>query len=330
MTYQITIVGLGQIGGSVGLGLKEHKEKIRRVGHDRDPKVNQAALKMEAIDRGEFNLPRSVEQADLVLLCLPLDQIYDTLKVIARVLKEGCVVMDTGPAKEVVSNWAGELLPDRRHYVGLTPVLNPIYLEEHASGLEVAHADLFRNSLIAVSAPQQTSSEAIKLSADLVRLLGASPMFTDLHEIDGLMAATHVLPQLISAALVNATVDQPGWRDASKIAGRAYAEVTGPIAQLGDPKSLGTSVMQNRQNVLRVIDNIVATLQAMQEDIEQDNEEALMKRLERANKGREAWWSQRHSSNWQADNQPVPDLPKNRNVFGSLSAFGRRQDQNKK
>ena len=73
-----------------------------------------------------------------------------------------------------------------------------------------------------------TPSEAIKLAADLSQLLGAEHLFIDPVELDSMMSATHLLPQLMAAALLNATVDQPGWREARMLTGRPFAEATGP------------------------------------------------------------------------------------------------------
>ena len=138
MTIQITIIGLGQIGASLGLALAARKETIERVGHDREPGFAKQALKLGAVDRVEYNLPRAVEKADVVLLTMPHDQVRETLEIIAADLKEGCVVLDTAPVKGAVALSAGQLIPEGRHYVGLVPVINPKYLHETAAGLEAA------------------------------------------------------------------------------------------------------------------------------------------------------------------------------------------------
>jgi prephenate dehydrogenase len=117
MAVQLTIVGLGQIGTSVGLALADQSQVIYRVGHDREIRAAKRAEKMGALDKVSINLPSAVEDADLVLLALPVDQIRETLEVVRDDLKEGAVVMDTGPVKQVVASWADELLPPGRFYV---------------------------------------------------------------------------------------------------------------------------------------------------------------------------------------------------------------------
>ena len=96
MTIQLTIIGLGQIGASIGLALAEKGELLQRVGHDRERRIANYAEKIGAVDRIENNLPRAVQNADLVVLSLPVDQIRETMEFIAEVLQEDCVVMDTG------------------------------------------------------------------------------------------------------------------------------------------------------------------------------------------------------------------------------------------
>lgn len=325
MAIQITIVGLGQIGGSIGLALGKHEKTFLRVGHDVDPSVAQKAQKLGAVDKTMLNLPSAVREADVVVLSLPMDQIRDTLQIIAQDLREDVVVLDTGPVKESVAKWAGELLPPGRHYVGLTPVINPDYLHGADRGLDAARADLFNQGLLAIASPPATASEAIKLAADLARLLGAAPLFVDPLEIDSLMSATHTLPQLLAAALLNTTIDQPGWREARKVAGRAFAEVTGPIAQQGQPDPLLTAAILSRENVIRALDGLIASLQAMRGELAQGDADGLRSRLERAFHGREAWWSMRQEANWEeAQSAPEISASSSSDFFGRLLGVRRR------
>jgi prephenate dehydrogenase len=330
MTIQITLIGLGQIGTSIGLALTGQSSLLQRTGHDRAPEIARQAEKLGALDRVEFNLHAAVSGADLVLLSLPMDQIRTTLEMIAPDLKAGAVVMDTAPIKEVVSAWAGELLPTGRYYVGLTPVLNPSFLHAPDAGIEAAHADLFRGGLLAIVAPPRTASEAIKLAADLTRLLGATPLFSDPLEMDGLMAATHLLPQLVAAALLNATIDQPGWQEGRKVAGKAYAEATAPLGMVTSAETMSASAMFNRDNLLRMLDGMTASLQALRTDLQEGNTQALEERLGRAQAGRAKWWRERQVGKWLGP-EATPALDDNSpsNVFGRMLGLGKRPKKSK-
>jgi prephenate dehydrogenase len=322
MAVQITIIGLGQVGASVGMALANQKELILRVGHDKQVDIARKAKQIGAVDRTEYNLHAAVGGADLILLTLPMDQIRETLELIAPDLKEGAVVMETAPVKEAIAEWVKELLPPERYYVGLTPVLNPAYLHEIDTGIDAAHADLFQHGLIAIVSPPNTRSDAIKLAADLTRLLGATPLFADTAEMDGLMASTHILPQILAAALLNVTVDQPGWREGRKIAGKAYAEVSGVILQPTTPASLASTALYNQENSLRVIDSAIAALQSLRADLKNRDEKGLVDRLERATNGRLLWWSQRQAGDWVNEELAGGvEAPKASEVFGKLIGF---------
>ena len=324
MTVQITIVGLGQIGASMGLALSGKVDSLHRVGYDRDIKITRQAEKLGALDRAEGNLSKAVREADLVLLTLPMDQIRGAIELIASDLKENAVVMDTGPLKEVVAAWANELLPENRHYVGLTPTINPAYLYITDSGIEAAHADLFQKSIMAIVTSSRTHSEAVKLATDLTKLLGAVPLFADAAEVDSLIAATHLMPQLMAAALLNATVGQPGWREGRKLAGRAYAEVTAPIVQLGESQSLKTSILLSRENMLRVLDNLAAALAALRDCLEKQDNATLERQLELARKNREQWWEERLDGQWIGDGVPTLDVPETPGFLSRMFGLGRK------
>ena len=329
MTVQITIVGLGQIGTSIGLALAGRQELIYRVGHDREIGIARQAEKMGALDKVVANLPAAVREADIVLLALPVDQIRDTLTIIGEDLKAGVVVMDTSPAKQAVMNWVAELLPTESYYIGLMPAVNALFLREAETGIDAAHADLFHNSLVCIVASPKAHSEAIKLAADLVKLLGAAPLFADLLEVDGLMAKTQILPQLMAAALLDATYGQPGWAEGRKLAGKSYAEATAPILIPTESKSLQAAALLNQVNVVRLIDALIAALQAMRGEIAQEDAAALDKRLAYARRGREEWWNQRVTGTWPEDEPPPAEIPTASEIFGRLIGM-RKRDKDEK
>lgn len=304
MPLQITIIGLGQIGTSIGLALAKHSTQVLRVGHDKEPAIAKEAQKKGAVDHIKHNLPSAVRGSDIILLCLPLNEIRGTLEVIAADLKEGAVIMDTAPVKKAIGTWIKELIPEGRSYVGLVPVINPDYLHETAVGIEAAHADLFHDGLMLITPLQGTPGGAVQLAADLSALLGAAFLFSDTAEADGLMASTHLLPQLVAAALLNITVDQPGWLEARKLAGRAYAAVTAPIVNQDEINALDEAALLNRENVVRVLDGMIASMQYLRDGIAAGDKGDLSARLAQAQEGRLRWWQERKTAAWLETNKP--------------------------
>jgi prephenate dehydrogenase len=322
VTVQITIIGTGQIGASIGLALGEHKDMFERVGHDKDSKVANRAKEMGALDRVDNNLPHSVAGAEIVILALPLDQIRETLKFIVLDLKEDAVIMDTSPVKADVLQWAKELLPPNRYYIGLTPVLNPAYLETTGSGVEAAHADLFQHGLMAIVSSQGVPSDAMKLATDFSHLLGAEHMFMDPPELDSMMAATHILPQLIATALLNTTVDQPGWYDSRKLADRSYAIATSALDQFGEVNSLSSQAISTQAHLIRWIDALMENLDVLRQQLASQDADKLLQALERARAGREKWAREKNTLNWAANESATNvELPNARQVFARMFTF---------
>ncbi|MBI4771619.1 MAG: prephenate dehydrogenase, partial [Chloroflexi bacterium] len=211
---QITIIGLGRIGASMGLALRRNAgANFTVVGHDREPTAAGHAERAGAVSRVEWNLPRACEAADVLLLALPLNEIRETLALAAPHLKSGAVALDTAPLKLPVLQWAAELLPDGRYFVGANPLLNPERLHDWENGPAAARADLFEGGLLALIPPREAPPEALKLGHDLAYLLGAAPFFLEPAEHDSLMASADALPGLLAVALIRAASASPGWRD---------------------------------------------------------------------------------------------------------------------
>jgi prephenate dehydrogenase len=158
-----------------------------------------------------------------------------------------------------------------------------------------------------INAPHGTPGEAVKLATDLVELLGAQSMISDDVEADGLLASTHILPQLISAALLDATVDQPGWAEARKVAARPYASATAALAYHDESKSLGEAALGNRENVVRMLDAYMTSLQKLRDGINDGDNKFVVEFLDDAVKARDRWLSERTNADWQTMEQAKPE-----------------------
>jgi prephenate dehydrogenase len=323
MTIQITIVGLGQIGSSIGLALNARNLDLRVVGHDKDVDTAKEAQNLGAVDDVKYNLPASVRNSKIVILALPFAGIRETLEVIAPDLQEGSLVLDTAPSKAVITAWANELLPEGRYYMGLTPAINPEHLHGIEYGVKAARADLFDKGLIVVNTPSGIPGNVFNVGMELVNLIGAMPLLMDTAEVDGVFAAVHILPQLASSALLDAIVDKPGWQEARKLAGRPFASVTGGLAYHDDAHSLHDSVLENRENVVRVLNTYISSLLRLRDDIDENDREGLLDRLENTWRGRVRWMDERHEAGWMTREGKPVDAPSfgdrvNQMLFGSL------------
>lgn len=319
MTIQVTIIGLGRIGASIGLALSKHTDSLLRVGHDKEFSVEREALKRGALDQAEHNLPNAVKDAKVIVLALPVTEIRETFKYIAQDLQDGAVVLDVTPVKSEVTKWAKELLPEHAYYVGLVPAVSAEFLDDKKNGLDSAKPDLFKDGIFLVAAPSGSPGEAVELASTFVRFLGATPLLTDLLESDGLMATTHILPQLVATALLNATIDQPGWKDSRKMAGSAYHAAVSAV-EFEYAEALRDLALHNKTNVIHALDLTISALQGLREDLETENADALQQRISAAREGRVNWLNERSAARW-AEMQKTPaDYPSlSERLFGSLT-----------
>ena len=330
MTVTITVVGLGQIGTSVGLALEKEKEKFVRIGSDGDMVVSHRAEKMGAFDKTVVNLHKAVEGADIVVLAVPVDELRSTLETIGSDLKPGAVVLDTSIVRVAAEKWASKYIPEDRYFVGFVPSINPDYLEERELDVDSAHADLFKNSLITITSQPGMDADALSLAYDLASMLGASVYFSDAHEIDGLNSAGQLLPMASAAALINTLQAQPGWQETRKVAGRALTEASLPLINQPESKTYGTAMLENRDNVIRLLDDLIQGLAELRDLLKEGDADSLHAWMERATSGRKTWLRQRHSADWSL--LPRPELPGKSDMFRQL--FGltglKRQGKDKK
>ena len=299
---QVAIVGLGMIGASMGLALRQSGVASAVIGHDKDPGIANQARKLEMVDKAEWNLVSACENADLIVLATPIGAIEPTLKAIAPYLRPGCVVIDTATLKAPVLAWAEAILPKEVHFIGTDPILvrqpsaavrpgQAAGTEVQATGLKAARADLFKDALFCLVPSPQADPSAVKLAADLAALLGAQPFFLDAIEHDSLLAAVEHLPAIASLALLEMAMGQPSWKELRKMAGPTF-ELATHLAST-DPSTHSDLAAANRDNVVRWIDALTASLASLRQAVAEGNQEALAKRFAEATAERDRWLNDR-------------------------------------
>lgn len=328
MTVKITLIGLHQIGASIGMALGAHKEKLERTGIDPEPTQAQKWAKENVYDHLAYNLLRAVEDADAVIIALPADQVESTLKEIADGLKPGAVVMDTSSLRQKNIQLAREILPTDRHFISATPVINPAYLDEKKGNLDQPHADLFEHGAMVITSALDAHPDAVKLAGDLCRLIGAHAYFSDPLEADSITTTIDLLPKLTAAALVTTITGQPGWTDSERLANQAFQKTTYAVDLFDEEKALGMTAIANRDHTLRSIDELIASLTTIRSAVEAEDQESLQEILDSARSRRSDWLDQRNKANW--DDYPEHTLPTVRDTLGGLIGIRPRKKDTKK
>ena len=228
---RVAIVGLGQIGGSIGLALGE-SGGWRRVGFDRDPRVSRAALRSGAVDEAARSIEAACARADLAIVATPVDTLPRLIARVARALPSGAVLMDTGSARRGTSAALRAAAKRGVRAVGGHPIAGG-----EGRGLSAARADLFRGAPFALL---PAHGPVPPLARALVRDVGARALVVGDRAHDRALSRTSHLPYLLSCAIealgrapARRGLAGPGYRDMTRLAAsdprmaRAYVRANG-------------------------------------------------------------------------------------------------------
>ncbi len=317
----ITIIGLGKLGSSIGLALKIPELDFEVIGHDKDGGVSKRARTMGAVDRTSWNLIAACEQADIVVLAIPFDQVRETLKAIGPELRPGCVVLDTSPLKQPVMAWAADYLGEGIHFVGISLGINPEAALDIASGPAGARVDLFANSPCCLMPAPNCRPEAVKTAQDFATLLGATPHFVDPVEYDGLSTAVNLMPGLLSAALFGPITRSPGWREMRRLSSNDLVRFSEPMAAGG--AAMAKAAILSKGNVLLWLDAAIAELETIREQVRQEQEDALSDQIGESFDAREEWLVDWGLNRWEKRSRP--EMPTGGGLFGQMFGFGSRR-----
>jgi prephenate dehydrogenase len=306
MSVHIAVIGLGQIGASIGLSLSQYKDKLELIGFDETSERVRNAEKSKAFARLERNIHDALADAELVLLAIPADEVHEILKLIAGSLKEKAQVIDTSILHQGMGKYAAGVLRADNHFITATPILNPAYLDEAVSN-EEPHADLFEKGALLICNDSTTPTDMIKVAADLAQLLKAHAYFTDPLEADAILTEVEILPKLISAALVNTTITNPAWNDNSRMAWKAFSKSTSALQHLDETRDFGKAALNMRENTLRALDRISGKIAEIRTAVESNDAEALKELLTSAKKGREDWLAFRLALDWESPDGKPPE-----------------------
>ena len=275
---QVTIIGTGLIGGSLGLSLRSAGLGIRVVGCDRDH-ILERARKMGAIDAGIEDPAQAIKGSDLIFLSTPVGAIIDLIERIGPIAPPEALITDVGSTKKEILERARSDFGDQvsRRFLGGHPMAG----KEHG-GIEHADASLFRGAvwlLVPTSSQQNLEHGKARAYRELLERIGAKVITMDAERQDYLCAWISHLPQMISTALGSALVEEFGDDpDVHAIGGRALREMTrissSPYSMWRDIAHTNTGNIEHalstlEQRLAHIRENLRS--QALREEFEQAN-----------------------------------------------------------
>lgn len=283
MIRKLAIFGVGLIGGSLALALKQKNACGSIVGCSRNEEHLAKAVELGAIDSYTTNPAEAVEGADVVLLAVPLGAMKPVLDSIKNHLSDDCIVTDAGSSKSsVVADAAavfGGQCPD--FFVPGHPIAG-----REKSGVTAALPSLYENHKVILTPLAHTDPTAVSKIKQMWEVAGATVQSLEVEQHDLVLAATSHLPHVVAYSLVDTIAKTDfvekifeyaagGFRDSSRTAS-------------SDPVMWRDICLQNRDAILDVISDFQLNLAGLKELIENSDGEKLMQIFANAKNVRDA------------------------------------------
>jgi len=274
----VTIVGVGLIGASLGLALRERGLARHVVGVGRRAVSLRKAKQRGAASTTTTNLPRGVAEAELVVVCTPVEAVVAHVLETAACCPVGTVITDAASTKASIVKALDAELPTRAPgmYVGSHPMAG-----SEKAGPEHARADLFDGRVAIVTPTRRTPPTALRVVEQLWEGLGSRVIHMSPGDHDRSVAMISHLPHLLASALAATTPERDlplaaaGWLDTTRIAG-------------GDAELWRQILCDNREAVLKALDKFEKVLAALRGALERDQHRKLVELLEAGKQRRDA------------------------------------------
>ncbi len=273
---QITVIGLGLLGGSITLAVSRSFPGVKAVGYSHRPATRQKARKLCVANEVADNIKDSVAGADIVILATPIYTFEQILTEIANALPNGCIVTDVGSTKVLPHRWAEKILPKTVFYAGSHPIAG-----SEQRGVEFARDDLFEQAACIITTTKKTNPEAAQTLKKFWSVLGCLVQMMKPQEHDRIFARVSHLPHVVAAALINANNDNE-----LKCAGKGFID-TSRIAS-GPANIWADVLLANAKNIAGGIDKITAELLKIKTAVRNGDRKQIEKLLGKAKDKRTA------------------------------------------
>lgn len=286
MIRQLTIIGVGLIGGSLARALKQVGHVGEVVGCSRNQAHLQEAQKLGVIDRFTTDIGAAVQGADVVLLAVPLGAMEACFRAMAGQLDPDTVITDAGSAK------AGVVAAARAAFGGLPAGFvpgHPIAGTEQ-SGVRAAFAELYRNRRVILTPLQTSSPQAVEAVREMWQAAGAFVDEMGVAHHDEVLAATSHLPHLLAYGLVDTLVAMDESEEIFRFAAGGFRDFT-RIAS-SDPVVWRDICLANQKALLAVLERYQSDLETLTELVRWGDGEALGKIFQRAKAARDRFIDQ--------------------------------------
>ena len=273
---KISIHGVGLLGGSIGLALRQRKLAGHVVGVGRSRQRLKRAQQLGCVDEYTTDLGDAIDQSDLAVFCAPVRLIPDQVLAAADACGNPILMTDVGSTKKQIVEELDGQLPDHVQFIGSHPMAG-----SDRSGVEHSSGNLFEERLVIVTPTGRTTESGLEQIEKFWRRLGARVTRMSADDHDAAVAAVSHLPHVVAAALAAATPDKhlriasTGWGDTTRVAA-------------GNSDLWLQILQQNQSNTLMCLDNFAKVLDRFRDALAKDDAEKILELLEAGKQKRES------------------------------------------
>lgn len=270
MFNRITIIGLGLIGGSLALAIKEKNLAKEIVGVSRRKSTIDFAVKKKIVDFATVNLKDGVKDSDLVIIAAPVFKIVDIAKALAPFLKDSAILTDAGSTKKYIIKNIENSGRGSLNFVGSHPIAG-----SEKSGIKYADKDLFKSAYCVLTKTKNTNPKSLSKVKKFWGKLGMKVAVMSLESHDRLLSKISHLPHAVAVSLVNSigrkgiNIASGGFQDTTRIAS-------------GEPELWKDIFLTNRENLVKDIKIFRKELLKIEAALKSNNSRDLMRLLSRA------------------------------------------------
>ena len=264
---QITVVGVGLIGGSLAKSIRKKRICKKIIGFFRNKEKLKRALKERIVDDGYLDLKKSIQDSDLIILALPITQIISFMSKIKKISKSKSLITDIGSTKLKITKKADKL---KLNFVGTHPLAG-----SEKRGLAFSSNKLFNNSKVLITPTKNTDKQAIsKIKLFWKRLNAQAVIFSPKHH-DKILSYTSHLPHLTAFCLINSIPEDflafgaSGLKDTTRIA-------------LSDVQIWSDIILSNRKELLNSLSSFEKQIKELKRIIQKGNNKQLIQVLKKS------------------------------------------------
>lgn len=272
----VAIVGVGLIGGSLGLALRQRNLAERVIGIGRRQTSLRTARRVGAVTNTSIDLAKGVAEAELIVVCTPVGRIVEHVRQVAAHCPEGALITDAGSTKQTIVEALDGTLPRGVRFLGSHPVAG-----SEKAGCAHATADLFEGRVAILTPTLNTRAEDYDHLEQLWTHLGSVVLQMSPAEHDRALALTSHLPHAVASVLASMLPES-----LFRLTGAGFHDTT-RIAS-GDAELWQQIFLANRTNLLAALDQYAHRLHVLRTALDQQDSAALEHLLSLAKKNRDA------------------------------------------